>query len=67
MHVVSGTGPNLLGRDLITTLGVDLDNIKQIRSLEVANSLEELLDKHAPVFSEGLGCFTGPPVQLKGS
>ena len=65
VHVISGTGPNLLGRDLITTLGVDLDNIKQIKSLEMANSLEELLDKHAPVFSEGLGCFNGPPVQLK--
>ena len=33
VHVVSGTGRNLLGRDLITPLGVDLDNLKQIKSL----------------------------------
>ena len=60
MHVVSGTGPNLLGKDLITPLGVDLDNLKQIRSLELASPLQELLNKLAPVFSEGLGCFSGP-------
>jgi len=47
VHVVSGTGPNLLGRDLITPLGVDLDNFKEIRSLELASPLQELLDKHA--------------------
>jgi len=64
VHVVSRTGPNLLGRDLITPLGVDLDNLKQIRSLKLASPLEELLDKHAPVFSQGLGCFNGPPVKL---
>ena len=65
VHVVSGTGPNLLGRDLITPLGVDLDNFKEIRSLELASPLQELLDKHALVFSEELGCFNGPPVKLK--
>ena len=65
VHVVSGTGPNLLGRDLITPLGVDLDKFKEIRSLELASPLQELLDKHALVFSEELGCFNGPPVKLK--
>ena len=64
MHVVSGTGSNLLGRDLITPLWVDLDNFKQIRSLELASPSQELLDKHAPVFSDELGCFNGPPVKL---
>ena len=65
VHVVSGTGPNLLGKDLITTLGVYLTDLKEIKSLEVASHLTELLDKHTPVFSEGLGCYNGPPVQLK--
>jgi len=64
VHVVSGTDPNLLGRDLITPLGVDLDNLKEIRSPKLASPLEELLDKHAPVFSQGLGCFNGPLVKL---
>ena len=31
----------------------------------MASPLQEFLDKHAPVFSEGLGCFNGPPVKLK--
>ena len=43
---------------------MDLDNLKEIRSLKLASPLEELLGKHAPVFSEGLGCFNGPPVKL---
>jgi len=64
VHVVSGTGPNLLGRDLITPLGVDLDKLREIRSLELASPLQELLEEHAPVFSEELGCFSGPPVTL---
>ena len=55
VHVVSGTGPNLVGTDLITPLGVDLDNFKEIRSLELASPLQEFLDKHALVFSEELG------------
>ena len=58
-----GRAPNLLGRDLITPLGVDLDNLKEIRSLKLASPLEELLDKHAPVFSQGLGCFNYPRAQ----
>ena len=65
VHVVSGTGPNLLGRDLVTPLGVDPDNFKEIRPLELASPLLELLDKYAQVFSEGLGCYNGPPVKLK--
>lgn len=60
--MVSGGGPNLLARDLITMLGVDLDNLKQIR---LTNPLQELLDKYEPVFSDKLGCYNGPPVTLR--
>ena len=31
----------------------------------MARPLQELLDKHTPVFSEGLGCSNGPPMKLK--
>ena len=82
VHVVSGTGLNLLGRDLITPLEVDLDNLitplevdldnlitplevdldnlKEIRSLELDSPLQELLDKHALVFTEGWDALMVP-------
>ena len=44
---------------------MDLDDFKEIRSLELAHSLQELLDKYALVFSEELRCFNGPTVKLK--
>ena len=65
VHVVSGSGPNLLGRDLITTLGVSIDNLKEIRSVDLVCSVQEVVNSHASVFSEELGCYNGPPVKLK--
>ena len=62
--MVSGAGPNLLGRDLITTLEVNLQDLKQIGSLELSSPLHTLIDKHSTLFSTQLGCFNGPPVTL---
>ena len=64
IHVVCGAGPNLLGRDLITALEVNLQDLKQIRSLDLSSPLHTLLDKHSTLFSNELGCFNGPPVTL---
>ena len=57
--------PNLLGRDLITPLDVHLDNLKGIASVDLASPVEDVLDTYAVVFSDQLGCYNGPPVQLK--
>ena len=65
LPVVTGAGPNLLGRELITTFGVDLQNLTAVNTIAAGGPLQELLHKHSPVFSEGLGCFNGPPVTLK--
>ena len=65
LPVVTGAGPNLLGRDLITTFGVDLQNLTAVNTIAAGGPLQELLHKHSPVFSEGLGCYNGPPVTLK--
>ena len=65
VHVVSGSGPNLLGRDLITPLGISLDNLKEIRSVDLVCSVQEVVNSNALVFSEELGCYNGPPVKLK--
>ena len=62
---LTGSGPNLLGRDLITTLGVSTDNLKEIRSVDLVCSVQEVVNSHASVFSEELGCYNGLPVKLK--
>ena len=59
-----GGGPNLLGRDLVTALDANLQDLKQIRSLNLSSPLQVLLDKHSTLFSKQLGCFNGPPVSL---
>ena len=62
LPVVTGAGPNLLGRDLITTFGVDLQNLTTVNTIAAGAPLQELLHK---IFSEHLGCYNGPPVTLK--
>ena len=52
IHVVSGVGPNLLGRDLITALEVNLQDLEQIRSLDLSSPLNTLLDKHSKLFQQ---------------
>ncbi len=64
LHVVAGLGPNLLGRDLITPLDVQLDNLKGISSFDLTSPVEDVLDAYALVFSDQLGCYNGP-IQLK--
>ena len=59
--VVSGTGPNLLGRNWLSHLEVNLSNLNLIK---IDPQLQETLDKYPVVFSDGLGCAYGPPVKL---
>ena len=49
--VVKCQGPTLLGRGWLQRLQLDWSEIHSIRS----NPLQALLDRHAPVFQEGLG------------
>ena len=62
--MVSGVGPNLLGRDLINALEVNLKDLKHTGSLELSSLLHALLDTYYTLFSNQLGCFNGPPVTL---
>ena len=63
VQVVSGDGPNLLGRDWLGQLEVDLGAI-QVNTLQETTALDEILDKHPKVFSADLGCMEGPKVEL---
>ena len=61
VHVVKGSGPNLVGRDWLAHLEVNLEvNVVDKQS----ESLQKLLDHYSSVFSEELGCLKGTSIKL---
>ena len=62
-QVVTGDGPNLLGRDWLQKLEVDLGSIHAM-VLDKQTPLADILDKHSKVFSDELGCMQGLEVHL---
>lgn len=60
IHVVNGGGPNLMGRDWLSQLKVNLGEIKVVEP----EPLGEVLDRFSEVFSDTLGCLKGEPVKL---
>ncbi|KAL6461145.1 hypothetical protein MHYP_G00311110 [Metynnis hypsauchen] len=60
--VVSGKGPNLLGRGWIRELAVNWCTLNQIS--ETAQTLQEVLGQHDMVFKESLGTWKGPPAKI---
>ena len=61
VYVVNGNGPNLMGRDWLSSLKVSIGDIHR---LGVPNKLSEILHKYDSVFTEGLGTFTGGKITL---
>ncbi|KAL5486601.1 hypothetical protein EMCRGX_G019103 [Ephydatia muelleri] len=62
--VVSNEGPTLLGRDWLAALDMDINsNIHNVHSIH-SSSLQTILDKHSPLFSEDLGKLKGVTVKL---
>jgi len=61
LHVVTGRGPSLMGRDWLSKLEV---SIGMINSLEDSNQLDDLLEEYSDVFRSGLGCLQGMKVHL---
>ena len=55
-HVVSGEGPNLLGRDWLQKLTIDFGSI-HAHTTEQSAQLEQILDKYSVAFKEELGCM----------
>ena len=51
---VKGQGPNILGRDSITTLKLKWISVHQLKRLYIAT----VLGKHSEVFKDALGCIT---------
>ena len=63
VHVVQGSGPNLLGRDWMEPLQVNLKTIHVVNP--GPDPIQKVLDAHAQVFDDSeAGCLKGPPVKL---
>ena len=60
--VVKEEGPALLGRNWLEEIKIDWPRIKQLTSHD--KRLEEILQKHAPLFGEGLGALQGAKAEI---
>ena len=61
VHVVEGDGPNLMGRDWLSLLEV---NLGEVNLLKNDCLLQTVLDKHCSVFNDELGCMKDMKVKL---
>ena len=61
VQVVQGAGPNLMGRDWLNAFEVSVHSVKATSD----PALQALLQKHAAVYKDELGCFSGPKLQLR--
>lgn len=60
--VAKGNGPNLLGRDWLAPLNINI-NINFVSNTDKFE-IESLLARHADVFKDGLGTYRGQPVAI---
>ena len=58
---MDGKGPDLMGRDWLTQFKVAL---RPDNSLESLPPLKEVLEKHAEVFKDQLGCLQGQEIKI---
>jgi len=63
VHVVDGQGPNLLGRDWLGKFKIS--ELSNIHTLMAPSKLDEVLDRHALIFEEGLGTLRYLKVKLQ--
>ena len=52
--IMKGQGPDIIGRDSITSLKLKWSSVHHLKSLDLAT----VLDKHSEVFKDELGCIT---------
>lgn len=58
--VVKGTGPSLFGRDWMSAIRLDWPNLLCVKKVVSVDMLQEFPE----LFTEGLGKFNGPPVEI---
>ena len=64
IQVVTGDGPNLMGRDMLSQLEVNLGEVNLLTDV-IDNPLQRLLNKHSILFNEELGCMKDMKVKLQ--
>ena len=61
--VVRGNGPSLLGRDWLSALNINLQELSVLHTGGIKN-LQDILDSHAELFKDELGLVKGTKVKL---
>ena len=62
IHVVKGEGPDLMGRDWLDHFTVTLGEVNHLA--QSREPLQSMLNQHADVFNDNLGCMQGLVVKL---
>ena len=62
IHVVKGEGPDLMGRDWLDHFTVTLGEVNHLA--QSWEPLQSMLNQHADVFNDNLGCMQGHIVKL---
>ena len=62
MLVIDGDGPSLFGRDWLEHLILDWPKLHALHSLKP--SCQDILDRHASVFEDKLGCLQDTAVKI---
>ena len=57
-------GPNLLGRDWLQVIKVDLARVFNVETQPRNPSLQKVLDEHKEVFKAGLGTLKGEQAKI---
>ncbi|XP_037528183.1 uncharacterized protein LOC119405417 [Rhipicephalus sanguineus] len=67
LHIMEGSGCNLLGRNWFSTLKIRLQGVNQTDDATHTEPavLHRLLEKHARVFNEDVISYEGPPVHIE--
>ena len=64
LHVVKGNGSTLLGRDWLSEIQLDWNNILHVKTVSTNDKLKNVLSKYGSIFSDGIGKVKGVKASL---
>ena len=64
LHVVKGNGLTLLGRDWLSEIQLDWNNILHVKTVCTNDKLKNILSKYGSIFRDGIGKVKGVNASL---
>ena len=64
LHVVKGNGSTLLGRDWLSEIQLDWNNILHVKTVSTNDKLKNVLSNYGSIFSDGIGKVKGVKASL---